>query len=220
MRWPPRATEHVSATAALEAPRAGGERITCHAVGTMVFSYTSSISICTPDPLAGAPGGAAAPALRVWPLALGVTLAAVVALVALGAAVAVVLLQLRRRGRRSEDLAASKAVHELARLGSGGAVVDSAQRAPLELVQAAQDLASRSSAGSPHVSGGKSSMLPPEQWRLRWLGPLSDEQVEVGPMLARPPFCWTLSEMFRRACSADWRTSVGTSGILQQSVTL
>ena len=162
------------------------ESLTCHAVGTMVFSYTSSISICTPDALAGGPGGGTAPALRVWPLALGVTLAGVVALAALGAAVAVVLLQLRRRRRQSEDLAASKGAHEPVRLGSGGAVVDSAQRAPPELVQAAPGLASRSSAGSPHVSGGKAGMLPPELWRLRWLGPLSDEQVEVGPMLARP----------------------------------
>ena len=159
---------------------------TCHAVGTMVFSYTTSISICTPDALAGGPGGAVTPALRVWPLALGVTLAGVVALAALGAAVAVVLLQLRRRRRHGGELAASKAADEPAKLGSGGAVVDSAQRAPLELVQAAPGLASRSSAGSPHVSGGKTSLLPQELWRLRWLGPLSDEQVEVGPMLARP----------------------------------
>ena len=158
---------------------------TCLAVGTMVFSYTTSISICTPDPLAGGPGGGAAPALRVWPLALGVTVAGVVALAALGAAVAVVLLQLRRRRRQSEELA-GKAADEPAKLGLGGAVVDSAQRAPPELVQGAPGLASRGSAGSPHMSGGQARLLPPELWRLRWLGPLSDEQVEVGPMLARP----------------------------------
>ena len=38
-------------------------------------------------------------------------------------------------------------------------------------------------------SAGEASQgqLLPELWRLRWLGPLEDEQVEVGPLLVRWP---------------------------------
>ena len=32
---------------------------------------------------------------------------------------------------------------------------------------------------SPHVSGGDTTMLPHELWRLRWLGPLHDEQARL-----------------------------------------
>ncbi|KAK9826363.1 hypothetical protein WJX81_002338 [Elliptochloris bilobata] len=103
-------------------------------VGTMLFSFRSSISICTPDALADA-GAAPTPGPRVWPLIVGVT------------------------------------------------------SASLELATANRMLASRGSAVStPPGSGSQSSKLPPELWRLRWLGPLHDEQVEVGPLLGRGSF--------------------------------
>ncbi len=40
-------------------------------------------------------------------------------------------------------------------------------------------------AGLAGRSGEPSQGLLPELWRLRWLGPLEDEQVEVGPLLGR-----------------------------------
>lgn len=54
----------------------------------------------------------------------------------------------------------------------------------------------------------------PEHWRKRWLGPLQEEQVEIGPMLGRGgygkvykggPFPWllTLSSHLSNHCVAQ-----------------
>ena len=58
-----------------------------------------------------------------------------------------------------------------------------------------------SAGGAGPGSAGEASQgqLLPELWRLRWLGPLEDEQVEVGPLLVRRPPTAAEGELWRRA---------------------
>lgn len=70
---------------------------------------------------------------------------------------------------------------------------------------------------SPHVSGGDTTMLPHELWRLRWLGPLHDEQARL---CARSMFfdyfiskmvsgtCRVLCLEFAHACAHNPETRV------------